>query len=233
MLLDRYIDTIIFDCEGVIIDSESVWDQGQTELLRRRGKVYDRALTKHLLTGRNLVEGVRIMQEQYGFDGDPEEIAKERIEIVKELFPSEVQFIPDFLDFFETVRRDYKTCIATSMTWELLTLVDRQLGLSTLFDSHIYILADVGFRSKPDPALFLFAAEKLGSRPETCLVIEDAPLGIEAARRAGMASIGLATTYERDKLQGADLVVKSFQEIVLPLGRPPSSPSLAPPPLPR
>lgn len=216
MIPDRPIDTIIFDCEGVIIDSESVWDHGQSEFLRRRGKVYDRALTKHLLTGRNLAEGVRIMQEQYGFGGDPEELAKERIEIVKELFATEVQFIPGFPEFFETVRKDYRTCIATAMTRELLTLVDQRLGFSTLFDGHVYTLADVGFRSKPDPALFLYAAEKLGSRPETCLVIEDAPHGIEAARRAGMASIGLATTYEPDKLAGADLVVESFSEIQLP-----------------
>lgn len=216
MLPDRAIDTIIFDCEGVIIDSESVWDHGQEEFLRRRGKVYDRARTKHLLTGRTLAEGVLVMQEQYGFGGDPDELARERIEIVQELFATEVQFIPGFPEFYETVRKDYRTCIATAMTRELLTLVDRRLGFSTLFDGHVYTLADVGFRSKPDPALFLYAAEKLGSQPETCLVIEDAPHGIEAARRAGMASIGLATTYEPDKLAGADLVVESFSDIELP-----------------
>jgi beta-phosphoglucomutase len=218
MLPDRPIDTIIFDCEGVIIDSESVWDHGQTEFLRRRGKVYDRALTKHLLTGRSLAEGVRTMQEQYGFGGDPEKLAQERSEIVKELFATEVYFIPGFQEFFETVRKNYLTCIATAMTRELFTLVDRRLGLSTLFNGHVYTLADVGFRSKPDPALFLYAAEKLGSRPASCLVLEDAPHGIEAARRAGMASIGLATTYEPDKLAGADLIVESFSDIELPQG---------------
>lgn len=207
---------IIFDCEGVIIDSEAIWDQGQEEFLRRRDLVYDRARTKPLLTGRSLAEGVLLMQQQYGFQGDVEAQARERQEIVRSLFAQEVQYIDGFLDFFEQqVRGRYETCIATAMVEDLFHIVDQRLGLSKLFKGRVYFLSDVGGRSKPNPDLFLFAAAQLGATPETCLVIEDAPHGLEAARRAGMKSIGLATTYEKDLLLGATQVVNSFHEIDL------------------
>lgn len=210
------LEAILFDCEGVIIDSETIWDRGQKEFLRRRGCVYDRARTKPLLTGRSLAEGVMVMQEQYGFGGDVEEQARERQEIVRGLFATEVSFIDGFREFFEeNVRGHYRTCIATAMVEDLFKLVDDRLGLSRLFDGRVYFLSHVGGRSKPNPDLFLYAAAELGTPPESCLVIEDAPHGIEAARRAGMKSVGLATTYEKALLREADQVVESFEEIDL------------------
>jgi HAD superfamily hydrolase (TIGR01509 family) len=208
------IDTILFDAEGVIVDTEKVWDHGSTELLRRRGKVYDSKRTKPLLTGRSLPEGVRVMQEHYGFDGDPEVLARERLEIVRALF-AEVAFMPGFLGFHARVRGRFKIAVATAMHDELLAPLDLRLGLTRLFDGHVYHLAHVGGRSKPNPDIFLYAAERLGSPPESCLVLEDAPYGIEAARRAGMACIGLATTYPPEMLTAADRVVRTFDEIDL------------------
>jgi beta-phosphoglucomutase len=76
-------------------------------------------------------------------------------------------------------------------------------------------LIAVGYRSKPNPDIFLHAANRLGVRPENCVVIEDAPHGVEGARRAGMKSIALTTTYERSTLSQADVVVDSFAQINL------------------
>ncbi len=209
------LDAIIFDGEGIVVDTETIWDRGQQEFLRRRGLVYDRDRIKPLITGRSVVEGVRIMQREYGFSGDPEPLARERIEIVKGLFEREVKFIDGFEAFYRRVRDQYKTCIATAMAEDLLAVVDRRLGLSRLFDGHIFSLADVGYRSKPNPDIFLYAASQLNCRPADCVVIEDAPHGIEAARRAGMRCIALTTTYRREKLEAADLVVGSYPEIDL------------------
>jgi HAD superfamily hydrolase (TIGR01509 family) len=208
-------EAIIFDCEGIIADTETVWDDGQEEFLRRRGYVYSREKTKHLLTGRSVVEGVKVMQAQYGFAGDPEELARERILIVKDLLGHETSFIDGFERFFEEVRGKYKTCIATSMSEELLDIVVERLELKRLFDGRIFSLADTGCRSKPHPDLFLYAAQRIGSKPEDCLVIEDAPYGVEAAKRAGMNCVAITTTYDRSFLSSADLVVDSFEEIEL------------------
>lgn len=212
---DMRIETIIFDGDGVVVDSEKIWDRGQEEFLRRRGFVYARERIKPLLTGTSLVEGVRIMQREYGFRGDPEILAQERMEIVKDFFEREVDFIPGFREFYNRVQRKYKTCMATSMAEDLLKIVDRRLNLLTLFDGKIFSLVEVGYRSKPAPDLFLYAARKLESKVENCVVIEDSPHGVEAARRAGMKCIALMTTYDEEKLSGADLFADSYAEIDL------------------
>ncbi|QOJ22304.1 MAG: HAD family phosphatase [Gammaproteobacteria bacterium] len=209
------IDTIIFDAEGIVIDTETIWDKGQAIFLQRRGFVYDRERIKPLLTGRTLAEGVEVMKQAYRFDGDTEALAHERADIVRELFVHETTFIDGFLSFFATVRGRYKTCIATSMDEDLFKLVDRHLNLSALFANKIYTLDKVGYRSKPNPDIFLYAAQQLGSSPENCVVIEDAPHGIDAAKRAGMRCIALSTTYDAGKLQQADFVVDSYAEIDL------------------
>ena len=207
------IEAILFDAEGVVIDTEEVWDHGQRVFLERRGLSYDRERIKPLLTGRSLVDGVRVMRRELGFGGDPEALAAERLEIVRELFIEEARFMEGFEAFFETVRGRYRCCIATALERSLLAAVDRKLGLSELFDGRLFSIADVEQRSKPDPALFLFAAERLGVAPARCLVIEDAPNGIEAARRAGVRCAGLASTYKPERLAAADWVVESFEEI--------------------
>ena len=105
--------------------------------------------------------------------------------------------------------------IVDSMAEDLLQVVDRRLGLSKLFDGRIFTLADVGYQSKPSPDLFLHAARQLDSEVRKCVVIEDSPFGVEAAKRAGMKCIALTTTYSREKLLTADLIVGAFSEINL------------------
>jgi HAD superfamily hydrolase (TIGR01509 family) len=206
-------DTIIFDNEGVIADTESVWDGEQEEFLGRRGITYDRNRTKHLLTGLSLIEGVRILKSEYNIKGDDELLAQERLSIAKGLLTADVDYINGFKKFFNTVRNSYKTCIATSMHRELLSIIDKKLSLAALFEDRIYSIEEVACKSKPCPDIFLYAAQKLKSRPENCLVIEDSPNGIEAALRAGMKCIGLATTYTYERLGKATFTVKSFDEI--------------------
>ncbi|MBP6367692.1 MAG: HAD family phosphatase [Nitrosomonas sp.] len=207
------IETIIFDGEGIVIDTESIWDKGQEIFLQRRGFVYDRERIKPLLTGRTLAEGVEIMKQAYRFEGDTEALAQERADIVRGLLVHDTCFIEGFLQFYTSVRNRYKTCIATAMDQNLLKLVDQRLNLSALFENKIYTLDKVGYRSKPNPDIFLYAAQQLGSLPESCVVIEDAPHGIDAAKRAGMRCIAISTTYDAGKLAKADFVVSAYAEI--------------------
>jgi beta-phosphoglucomutase-like phosphatase (HAD superfamily) len=209
------IRAIIFDAEGVIIDTEKMWDNAQAEFLRRRGIPYDRQAIKHLLSGKSQVEAVEIIKVKYSLTEDTPALAAERRELVQRQLEEHVDFVPGFLDFFRRIQPDYRTAVATAMPEDLLAIVDARLGLSKLFTGHVYSLVTVGHRSKPNPDIFLHAADRLDVRPENCVVIEDAPHGVEAARRAGMKSIGLATTYERQTLSQADMVVDSFAQIDL------------------
>jgi beta-phosphoglucomutase len=216
--MTEMIEAILFDCDGVVLDSETIWDRCETEFLRRRGIVFDLARTKPLITGLGQRAGVLLLQEQYGLAGDPDALVAERLEIIRGLFEQEVRFTPGFPEFFEAkVRGRYATCIATSMPEELFAVADRKLGISRFFGDRVYFPTHVGGRAKPAPDIFLYAAARLGAPPERCLVIEDSPRGLEAARRAGMASIGLATTHGAEMLSEADRVVASFAEIELSL----------------
>ncbi len=87
------------------------------------------------------------------------------------------------------------------------------MNLKCLFGENIFFISDVGGKGKPEPDIFLYAAKRLQSLVEECVVIEDAPLGIAAAKRAGMMCIALTTTYERAKLLEADVVVDDFAQI--------------------
>lgn len=206
-------DAIIFDLEGVVLDTEPLWDKSQLEFLRRRGRVYDRAKTKHLLGGKTLAEGAEIMMAQYGFSGNADELAKERSEIMDLLLRTELKFIPGFESFYASVKGKYKTAVGTSMRRELLSIASERTRILELFANHVYSIEDVNNISKPNPDVFLYAARKINASPQRCIVIEDMPNGIEAAKRAKMRCIALTTSIDASKLSEADAVVDSYEQL--------------------
>lgn len=205
------VKALLFDAEGVVVDTESIWDAAQRELLARRGRVYDRDRTKRHLTGRSSAEGIRIIAEHYDLDEDPDLLAGERLELVHRL-AGEVRFMPGFTAFYAAVRARYRTALATSMDPSLFESVERQLNLRRLFDQQVFLLSG-SVRAKPHPDLFLRAASGLHVDPGRCVVFEDSPHGVEAAHRAGMLCVGMATTYGPEVLAAADLVVSSFEQL--------------------
>lgn len=211
------IDTIIFDAEGVVVDTEALWDKSQEIFLRHRGMSYDREELKPLMAGKNLIEGVEIMKQYYGFTGDKHILAKERLDIVQQLFANEVQLIDGFLLFFEQVQqKGFKYCIATSLSKPLMLTIDQRLNLIKMFNGNVFFVSDVeANRSKPDPAIFYYAAQQLNSSPDKCLVLEDSINGILGAKKAGMRCVGITTTFTKEQLKMADRVVGHFSEIPL------------------
>ena len=209
------LQAIIFDLEGTIIDTETIWDEAAVEFLKRHDRVYDRARTKHLLMGGSIAAGAKLMQDQYQFEGDPQALATQRRDIFEELLKRNIRFIDGFKTFFAQVKPSYKLAIATSMERRFLADVDEQLGLVSMFDHHVYSIEDIGFIPKPQPNIFLHAARHLGVDPSCCLVIEDAPKGIQAANAAGMRSVGITTSVPRNLLVEADQIVDKFSEISL------------------
>lgn len=209
-------DTLIFDMDGVIIDSEVLFDNADTEFFRRHGKIYNREEVALLLTGMHLKAGTALIKEKYNLLGDVEDLVNERQGLLEAEYKLHLKYMTGFEDFFEKVKSaGLKTCIATSCNDYLLNLVNEKLALNKKFGANIFKASDVGNVSKPDPAIYLYAAKKIDSEPSKCVVIEDAPKGVQAAKNAGMYCIGITTTFAADRLLAADLVVDSFQEIDL------------------
>ncbi len=205
------IETLIFDMEGVVIDSEGLWDRAQEILLKRRNLIYEKDKIKVLLTGKSLQEGISIIKDFYHLKESVDTLLVERNILFKDWI-KKINFIKGFLDFFYKMKR-YKKCVATSMNKELLEVIDQALELTKLFEGNIFSIADVEYVSKPSPDLFIYAANMMGSRPINCLVFEDSPYGIQAAKRAGMKCVALTSTYKREMLDQADIIVDSFSQI--------------------
>jgi beta-phosphoglucomutase len=111
----------------------------------------------------------------------------------------------------ELKSEDFKLAVGSSGPPENVDLLLSQLKIKSKFDV-IITSVDVK-KGKPDPEVFLNAAKKLNIPPQNCIVIEDAPVGLEAAKRAGMISIALSTTHDQSELNDAYLIIKDLTEI--------------------
>jgi beta-phosphoglucomutase len=168
---------VLFDAEGVVIDTEPIWDIEQSQFLQKRKIKYERDKIKHLVTGRSIVEGTKLLQEMYDLEGYLPNLVEERKNTINNLFSTKISFVNGFKEFHERIRKKFKICIATSMDISLLNEVDKKLSLRNLFGEKVFSIKDVGMKSKPDPAIFLYSAKKLELDPSECVVIEDAPHG--------------------------------------------------------
>ena len=207
--------TVIFDMDGVVIDSERLYDIADAEFLMRRGVAFDKDKIVPLIAGKSLIESTAMLQALYGFDGDVGALRDERRNFVEELYRGSLKFIDGFAEFHDgLLRQGIATCVATASDDKLIALVDQKLGLSKIFgEKKIFKISDVGDKSKPDPAIFLYAAAQMKVLPAECIVIEDAPHGVAAAKNAGMYCVALTTTRPREELTRADVIVDSYVDI--------------------
>jgi beta-phosphoglucomutase-like phosphatase (HAD superfamily) len=210
----KHIEAIIFDAEGVVVNTEKLWDESQEILLGKRNLKYDREYLKPRMAGQTLLQGAQLMIDYYGLDESADDIALERKRIIDKLFHGPIPYIEGFVSFVSWVQTiNLRKSVATAMNRHLMAKVENQLDLRDYFHEHIYFIEDVGNRSKPEPDVFLYAAQKMSVDPANCLVIEDAPHGIAAARKAGMTSVGIATTFTKEHLIDADFTGNDFLEI--------------------
>ncbi len=216
------IKAVIFDAEGVVIDTHKLWVKGDLEFLANHcpgvanlDKIYASDIVAKIV-GNSIFDGAVTMQKILNFSGDAKDFEEERIQIMEKLFKKDITFVNGFTDFFNNeVKGIFKTAVGTAIKKEFMELVEQKLPIRDFFGNNIFHIHDVGNISKPSPDIFLYAARQLGVSPAECLIIEDAPNGIEAARRAGMKSVGITTSFAGEILKDADIIVDSFDQINL------------------
>jgi len=195
----------IFDIDGTIIDSMRHHERSWDVFLTRRGVPTVGQDFFRRTAGRT---GIEVMRELFGplSDADAHAFVGEKELIYRELFR------PDFREIagFKAFAREAKTAgvrlaCATAGDPDNIAFALGGLRMEAFFDAAVGA-HDVA-RGKPAPDLFLLAATRVGARPEECLVFEDAPLGIEAAGRAGMRAVAIASTVPMDELGAAAHVV--------------------------
>ena len=130
----KNIEAIIFDAEGVVVDTEALWDKSQEELLGRRGLLYDREYLKPKMAGQTLLEGAQLMVDYYQLNENAVEIAQERKELIHDLFENDIDLIEGFLPFIHLIKcTDLKICIATAMSKSLMKKVKKETSIKKLF----------------------------------------------------------------------------------------------------
>jgi HAD superfamily hydrolase (TIGR01509 family) len=181
-------DLVIFDCDGVLVDSERIAVRLDVDVLGRLGWRLTEAEVIERFVGRTHEYMVREIESALGRplpDGWEEEFHA----LYREAFEAELQPVDGVLEALGRITAP--SCVASSSTHERLRHTLGLTGLLERFEGRIFSAADVA-NGKPAPDLFLHAAETLGAEPVRCAVVEDSRFGVEAARSAGMHAFGYA-----------------------------------------
>jgi HAD superfamily hydrolase (TIGR01509 family) len=207
------IDAVIFDLDGLLLDSEQIWDSVRERLARERGGRWsDRAQGD--MMGMSSPEWSRYMHEVVGLAEPPDEINAEVVHRVAESYREVLPLIPGAVEAVERLAARWPLALASSSNRELIELVLDEAELRDCFG--ITVSSEEVARGKPAPDVFLAAADRLGVAPERCAVVEDSRNGILAGRAAGMRVLAVPNQHfppGAEALAAADVVLGSIREL--------------------
>ena len=188
---------IIFDCDGVLVDSEPLSNRVIAGIMTEIGipMTTEEAIQQFAGGSLQRVNDFVVSRTGSELPGGLEDVYRERSYA---LFEKELQAIPGVRDMLESI--SYKKCVASNGPLHKMKL---NLGLTNLlnyFGDDLFSAYEIGYW-KPDPRLFLHAAEKMGYPPDKCVVVEDSVHGVRAAQSAGMEVIGFSNSDYGDKLK--------------------------------
>ena len=190
---------VIFDCDGVLVDSEPLSNRCFAEALNREGLGWDVAETMRRLMGRSMKSCIEIVEAELGRKVPAdfvERLQEKTFACFREQGVQAVSGVVAALDALE--RAGLSTCVASSGDHGKMRLTLGSAGLWDRFDGRIFSSTQVA-RGKPAPDLFLFAAERMGAVPADSIVIEDSSAGAQAARAAGMRAYGYVGAAHTDR----------------------------------
>ncbi|BCA54521.1 putative beta-phosphoglucomutase [Nitrospira sp. KM1] len=210
-------ELILFDCDGVLIDSEIIANRIEAEELARLGYAITMEEIINRFTGISEQEASKLMRKEYGFLL-PENHAARVTELILKEFHASLQPIDGIRETLSAL--SLPRCVASSSNIDKIRLGLTTTGLIEYFDPRYLFSASMVECGKPAPDLFLLAAGKMGYAPEQCVVIEDSVPGVQAAKAAGMRVFGFSggthcntNHQERLKDHGADLVFADMRRL--------------------
>jgi HAD superfamily hydrolase (TIGR01509 family) len=213
--IDNTIKAIIFDMDGVIVDSEPIHEKAEMETCREFGMEVSKDEWDGF-RGKKLEDIFSYASKKYGTGNEPiEEMIKRKIERYLSLALAGMEPVPGAYEFLQKLKRSgkYRYALTTSGRKFQQDQILAKIGLSGFFED--IVTADNVKNGKPHPEPYAKTVEKLDLQPAECLVIEDSDNGIISAKAAGCLVCGITTTFSREKLQsaGADFVVDGFSEL--------------------
>ena len=198
---------LIFDMDGTMVDSMPWHAKSWVEFTRRHGIDLDVQELMRRTTGRTGIECMREVFERDVDDGEALALIHEKEAIYRELFGPVFAEVAGFRRFAaDAMSRGLKVGVGTAGDQHNIAFTFSHLKMDTA--PHAVVGGDEGLPGKPEPAIFLEAARRLGVAASQCIVFEDAPFGIEAARRAGMRAVAVCTSHEPGELAGPHVVAQ-------------------------
>lgn len=190
------MQAVIFDMDGLMIDSEGIYWAVAREMARERGKsVSD--LTLGRMMGRAPIESVELYARELGLTEPAADLMAERDRRVLEIIRRGIEPMPGLMQVLEDLRPRFKMAVATSARMSFVEIIFGNLGLHRFFD--VIQTSDDITRGKPDPEIYQRAMNKLGILPHLCFVLEDSSNGSLAGTRAGAHTIAVPSQHTRDQ----------------------------------
>jgi HAD superfamily hydrolase (TIGR01509 family) len=208
------VEAVVFDLDGVIVDSEHLWDEVREELARERGgRWHERAQAD--MMGMSSPEWSRYMHDVIGLEESPAEIDGEVVARMLERYAERLPLIDGAVDAVLRIAESFHLALASSSNRRVIDAVLDAAGLTASFEATVS--SEEVSRGKPAPDVFLEAARRLGVPPERCAAVEDSGNGIHAAHAAGMRVLAIPNRRyppEAGSLALADKVLRSIDDLV-------------------
>lgn len=207
------IGAVVFDLDGVIVDSEQVWDAAREALARERGGRWHERAQQDMM-GMSSVEWSRYMHDVIGLKDPPEEISAEVVRRLEAIYRKELPLIDGAAETVARLAERWPLGVASSSNRPIIDLVLNLSGLDRFFRATVS--SEEVPRGKPSPDVYIEAARRLGSDPEETAAIEDSRNGILSAKAAGMRVIAIPNERYppgEEALAEADVVLGSISEL--------------------
>jgi HAD superfamily hydrolase (TIGR01509 family) len=209
------IAAVVFDLDGVILQTEEVWDEVRGRYVVEQGGRYDAAAQRAMM-GMSAPEWSRYLAEDLGVPGTPEEISADIVRLMEARYREELPLIPGARDAVERLAARWPLGLASSSNRPLIDAALELAGLVVFFQATVS--SEEVARGKPAPDVYLEAARRLGVPAERCSAVEDSDSGIRSAKAAGMHTIAIPNPNfppGEDALALADLVLDSIADLTV------------------
>lgn len=210
LIPDRY-RAVIFDMDGLLLDTETLWHGAEVELFRRHGGDFTWD-DKMAVMGTSFDQTAHYFSERLGASpAEGRALVAEMVEIMRESLTRQVEGRPGAIELVERLRGRIPLALASNSGRLLVDTALATAKLTDVFDA--VVSSDDVAHGKPAPDIYLLACERLGVSPAEALALEDSPTGIAAAKAAGLACIGVPQFAETD-VSAADRVIDSLEELL-------------------
>lgn len=185
-------EAVVFDLDGVLVDSEQLWNQAKEQLVRSAGGHW-REDAPRAMMGMSSPEWARYLQHDLGVPLDPQAINDDVVRRIEELYRASLPLMPGAVEAVRALRQSWPLGLASSSNREIIDLVLELAGLSGEFA--VTVSSEEVARGKPAPDVYLEVTRRLGVEAPRCVAIEDSSNGLRSAAAAGMAVIAVPNPH--------------------------------------